>query len=72
MSIAIKLIVDAYVSLKDRKALEDLRAHRQRLKGQLLQKQTSVFDFSRSLQVFDDEVLVIESGLRELGGASAR
>jgi hypothetical protein len=35
MSQAIKLIVDGYVSLKDREALEDLRAHRERLRKQL-------------------------------------
>jgi hypothetical protein len=66
-----KLIVDAYVSLKNRKALEDLRAHRQRLKRELLLKQTDAFDFSNSIRAFDDEVVVIETGLQRLGGAIA-
>ena len=35
MSEAMKLIVDGYLSLKNRNALEDLRAHRQRLRKQL-------------------------------------
>lgn len=71
MSIAMKLIVDAYVSLKNRKALEDLREHRQRLKRELLLKQTDAFDFSNSIRAFDDEVVVIETGLQRLGGAVA-
>ena len=71
MSVAMKLIVDAYVSLKDRKALEDLREHRQRLKRELLLKQTEAFDFSNSIRAFDDEVVVIETGLQRLGGAAA-
>lgn len=69
MSVAMKLIVDAYVSLKNRKALEDLREHRQRLKRELLLKQTDAFDFSNSIRAFDDEVVVIETGLQRLGGA---
>ena len=71
MSVAMKLIVDAYVSLKNRRALEDLRDHRQRLKRELLLKQTDVFDFSNSIRAFDDEVVVIETGLQRLGGAVA-
>jgi hypothetical protein len=71
MSVAMKLIVDAYVSLKNRKALEDMREHRQRLKRELLTKQTDAFDFSNSIRAFDDEVVVIETGLQRLGGAVA-
>ena len=71
MSIAMKMIVDAYVSLKNRKALEDLREHRRRLKRELLLKQTDAFDFSNSIRAFDDEVVVIETGLQKLGGAIA-
>jgi hypothetical protein len=70
MSVAMKLIVDAYVSLKNRKALEDLREHRQRLKRELLLKQSDAFDFSNSIRAFDDEVVVIETGLQRLGGAA--
>ena len=72
MSVAMKLIVDAYVSLKNRKALEDLREHRQRLKRELMLKQTDAFDFSNPIRAFDDEVVVIETGLQRLGGAVAR
>ena len=71
MSLAMKLIVDAYVSLGNRKALEDLREHRQRLKRELLLKQTEVFDFSNWIVPFDDEVAVIETGLQRLGSAAA-
>jgi hypothetical protein len=34
-SIAIRLIVDGYLTLKDRTSLEELREHRQRLRRQL-------------------------------------
>jgi hypothetical protein len=70
MSVAMKLIVDAYVSLKNRQALEDMREHRQRLKRELLLKQTDAFDFSNSIRAFDDEVVVIETGLQRLGGGA--
>src|SRR6202012_4542050 len=70
LSGAMKLIVAAYVSLKNRTALEDMREHRQRLKRELLTKQTDAFDFSNSIRAFDDEVVVIETGLQRLGGAA--
>jgi hypothetical protein len=66
-----QLIVDAYVSLGNRKALEDLREHRQRLKRELLLKQTDAFDSSDLIRPFDDEVAVIETGLQRLDGATA-
>jgi hypothetical protein len=66
MSEAIALIVDGYVSLKDRQAIEDLREHRQRLREQLLHKQTSAFDCGQSIRLYDAEVAVIETGLQRL------
>jgi hypothetical protein len=69
MSEAMKMIVDGYVRLKDREALEELRNHRRRLRQQLQeQRQVSfgTFDVSKSLQAFDAEVLVIEAGLEKL------
>ena len=38
MSDAVKLMVDAHVSLKDRVALEEMREHRQRLRRNIQQK----------------------------------
>ena len=72
MSDAIALIVDGYVSLKDRQALEQLREHRQRLRMQLLLKRGSAFDPGKSIELYETEVAMIESGLAKLdGGASA-
>ena len=70
MSVALGMIVDGYVSLKDRQALEDLREHRQRLRMQLLLRRTSAFDPSKSIRLYEDEVEVIESGIQRLGAAT--
>jgi hypothetical protein len=71
MSEAMKMIVDGYVRLKDREALEQLRSHRQRLRQQLGELRGSSLDASRSIQTFDAEVLVIEAALEKLRGLSA-
>ena len=66
MSGAIGLIVDGLVYLKDRGALEEMREHRQRLRELLLQNRKGAFDPGKSLQLFDDEIAVIEMGLHRL------
>lgn len=71
MSVALGMIVDGYVSLKDRQALEDLREHRQRLRMQLLLKGSSAFDPGKSIRLYEEEVAVIETGLQRLGSATA-
>lgn len=71
MSEAMKMIVDGYVRLKDREALEQLHNHRQRLRLQLRELRGSSLDASRSIQTFDADVLVIEAALEKLGGLSA-
>ncbi len=71
MSEAMKMIVDGYVRLKDREALEQLRNHRQRLRQQLRDLRGGALDASRSIQTFDAEVLVIEAALEKLRVASA-
>ena len=71
MSEAMKMIVDGYVRLKDREALEQLRNHRQRLRQQLRELRDSSLDATRSIQTFDAEVLVIEAALEKLRGLSA-
>jgi hypothetical protein len=59
MSEAIQLIVDGYLTLKDRKAPEDLRAHRQRLRKQLQDQPKSWVDVGPSVRLFDEELRVI-------------
>jgi hypothetical protein len=66
MSEAVKLIVDGYVSLKDRKALEALREHRQRLSKTLHDQSKLWFDTSRSVQLYEEDLKVIEAGLARL------
>ena len=71
MSVALGMIVDGYVSLKNRQALEELREHRQRLRMQLLLRRTSAFDPTKSIRLYEQEVEVIETGLQRLGSALA-
>jgi len=65
MSEAMKLIVDGYLSLKNRSALQDLQAHRQRLRNQLRDQpnpaQLAVVD--RTIEELGKELDVIEAGL---------
>jgi hypothetical protein len=63
MSQAIKLIVDGYVALKDRVAIEEIRAHRQRLRRQLEERPRGGIDASPTMEVFDEELRVIETAL---------
>jgi hypothetical protein len=67
MSEATKLIVEGYLSLKDRGSLEELREHRQALRKQLqLQLGKSAFDPAKSIQLFESDLEVIEAGLSRL------
>jgi hypothetical protein len=63
MSEAMKLIVEGYLSLKDRGALEDLRAHRQRLRKQLQERPLSGIDAGPAMEVLDEDLRVIEAAL---------
>jgi hypothetical protein len=64
MSEAIERIVDAYVRFNNRRALEDLMMHRQRLAIDL--KSRTGFDFSLPIRQVDEEIAVIEAGLERL------
>jgi capsule polysaccharide export protein KpsE/RkpR len=66
---AIKQIVDAYVRLSDREALEDLMAHRQKLAVDL--KSRTDFDFSLAIGQIDDDIAVIEAGVEKLRAAES-
>jgi hypothetical protein len=67
MSRAMEQIVDAYVRLGNRRALEDLRIHRQRLAVDL--KGIADYDFSSPIGQIDQELAVIEAGLDKLNAA---
>lgn len=67
MSEAMTRIVDAYVKVQDRKALEDLRTHRHNILEKL-KLLPDPFDASRSIQQNQDELAVIEAGIARLAG----
>ena len=72
MSSAIELIVEGYVRLNNRQALEELRIHRERLAADLKyrQSQGDAFDYSKSITQIEEEIAVIEAGLKKLRAAS--
>jgi hypothetical protein len=64
MPSAIEQIVDAYVRLKNRRGLDALMMHRQRLAVDL--KSRSGYDFSLPIGQIDEEIAIIEAGLSRL------
>jgi hypothetical protein len=66
MSDAINLIVDGYLTLKDRRSLENLREHRQRLMKQLQDRPKGGIDVGPAMRLFGDELRVIEAGIDRL------
>jgi len=70
MSKAMEQIVDAYVRLGNRSALEDLRLHHQKLVVDL--KGKTEFDFSLlPIGQLEEELAVIEKGLERLHAEGA-
>ncbi|UCF52673.1 MAG: hypothetical protein JSV48_26325 [Bradyrhizobium sp.] len=61
---AIEQIVNAYVRLKNRRGLDALMMHRQRLVVDL--KSRSGYDFSLPIDQIDEEIAIIEEGLGRL------
>jgi hypothetical protein len=64
MPSAIEQIVDVYVRLKNRRGLDELMMHRQRLAVDL--KSRSGYDFSLPIGQIDEEIAIIEAGLSRL------
>ncbi|MDE1932526.1 hypothetical protein [Bradyrhizobium sp.] len=63
---AVKLIVDAYVNLKNRQALEELREHRTRMRKRLEEMTDGLFDVSKLIRACDEEIEIVEAGLGRL------
>jgi hypothetical protein len=63
MTEALKMIVEGYLSLKNREAVEDLRAHRRRLRKQLEERTPGGIDAGPTMQLFDEELRVIQIAL---------
>ena len=68
MDKAIEQIVDDYVRLQNRNALEDLRTQRQGLLSDLKGRSDSAYDVNGAVRQLDDELAVIEAGLQKLSG----
>ena len=66
MEKAIELMVDAHVRVGNRRALEDLKMHRQRLSADLHGR--AGFDVSLAIaqRQIDEEIAAIEAGLQNL------
>ena len=66
----IRSIVHEYVRLRDRKALDDLRAHRRRLIAELRLLSWG-YDMSKPTAQLQDEIAIIDAGLAKLNTAAA-
>lgn len=64
MKRAIEQIADVYVRLNNRRALEDLRMHRQRLARDL--KLRTGYDFSLPIGQIEEEIAAIDARLDRL------
>lgn len=69
MPSAIEQIVDAYVRLKNRRGLDELMMHRQRLAVDL-KSRSGAYDFSLPIGKIDEEIAIIEKGLSRLKAES--
>jgi hypothetical protein len=69
MEPAIRSIVDTNVRLRNRKALDELRAHRGRLLVGLMALK-GAYDVSRPIAQIEDEIAVIGAGLSRLKSAA--
>jgi hypothetical protein len=58
--------VDGFVSLKDRVALEEMRQHRLRLRGELQQRAGGLDVVGYSLKIIDADLQEIEDGFARL------
>ena len=63
MTEALKMIVDGYLSLKNRGALEEMRVHRERLRKQIEERTPGGIDAGPTMLLFDEELHVIQAAL---------
>ena len=70
MSEAIERIVGAYVELRNRRALEDMKAHRHRFVTEL-KSMNGTFDLSSPIKQLETDIAVIDAGLAKLNTAVA-
>jgi hypothetical protein len=65
-----ELIVQVYVRHQNRRALEDLRKHQQKLALELRARAQPGYDFSLPVRQINEEIAVIEAGLERLVAAA--
>jgi len=65
---AIERMVRAYVELRNRKMLEDMKAHRHLM---LLKSMKSPVDLSSQIKLLEDDITVIDAGLAKLTAAGS-
>jgi hypothetical protein len=70
MSKAMELIVQVYVRHQNRRALEDLRKHRQKLALELRARARPDYDLGTPTRQINEEIAVIEAGLEQLVAAA--
>jgi hypothetical protein len=63
MSEAIKLVVEGYLGLKDRSAIEEMRAHRQRLRKQIEERPLGGIDAGPAMEALDEDLRIIEAAI---------
>ena len=66
MSSAIEMIVSGYAKLGDRQSLENLRTHRRHLAVDL--KARTGFDCRASIAEVEQDIAIIEAGIKTLSG----
>ena len=69
MPTAVELIVQGYVELNDRQALESLKKHREDLAAHLKGKAGGWFDYSASIRQIENDLAAVEAGLAKLNSA---
>jgi hypothetical protein len=67
---AIERMVRAYVELRNRKELENMKAHRHRLVTDLKSRKGAV-DLSSQIRLLEDDIAVIDAGLAKLDSGTA-
>ena len=66
MASAMDSIVDRYVRVKNRAALEEMRMHRHRLVNLFLHSQERDYNVSSAIRSLDDDLSAIEAGIERL------
>ena len=68
MSEAMKWIVDGFVKVNNRQALNDLKSHHCRMATELKSRRGGALDLSSPIRQLEDEIRVVEDGLARLAG----